>query len=236
LLGGELDPVVRGQWPGYRRGPVNDVTVSGSYVYVAAGGLQVIDIADAADPHWVGGCLTNGTASGVTLSGNYAYVADGSSLAMIDVSSPAQPQRLGTYATNGWYAAGVAVSGDYAYMADGAGLMTIDISNPAHPYRVGGNSSIARSYGVVLSQGKVFVAAAQDGLVILEMLPFIKSTIHRDCQVQISWEGFGAPVLLQKTARLTAPDWWTIPGSDTTNNMALPASSLDAEFFRLVKP
>ncbi len=57
---------------------------------------------------------------------------------MIDVSNPANPQRVGGCDTSG-RASGVAVSGNYAYVADcGAGLQVIDVSNPANPQRVGG--------------------------------------------------------------------------------------------------
>ena len=58
-----------------------------------------------------------GEAYGVAVSGNYAYVADGAGLEVIDVSNPANPQRVGGYDTSG-YAYGVAVSGNYAYVAD----------------------------------------------------------------------------------------------------------------------
>ena len=59
-------------------------------------------------------------------------------LQVIDVSNPANPQRVGGYDTSG-HAFGVAVSGNYAYVADGAnGLQVIDVSNPANPQRVGG--------------------------------------------------------------------------------------------------
>ena len=51
--------------------------------------------------------------------GNYAYVAlDAAGLAVIDVSNPANPVRVGGYDTSG-NAFGVAVSGNYAYVADG---------------------------------------------------------------------------------------------------------------------
>ena len=75
----------------------------------------------------------------MAVSGNYAYVADGDAgLQVIDVSNPANPQRVGGYDTSG-DAQGVAVSGNYAYVADGgAGLQVIDVSNPANPQRVGG--------------------------------------------------------------------------------------------------
>ena len=41
---------------------------------------------------------------------------------MIDVSNPANPQRVGGYDTSG-YAHGVAVSGNYAYVAEWNGAI-----------------------------------------------------------------------------------------------------------------
>ena len=72
-----------------------------------------------------------GMPTGLALSGNYAYMAsDPGGLQVIDVSDPANPQRVGRCDTSG-SALDVAVSGNYAYVADGnAGLQVIDVSNP----------------------------------------------------------------------------------------------------------
>ena len=87
----------------------------------------------------------------LALSGNYAYLADsGAGLQVIDVSNPANPQRVGGYYTNG-FAIGVAVSGNYAYVADyDAGLQVIDVSNPTNCVRVGGYDTSGRACGVAV--------------------------------------------------------------------------------------
>jgi len=57
------------------------------------GRLVALDL----DPVRVGGYDTSGSAYGVAVLGNYAYVADGSAgLQVIDVSNPANPQRVVT--------------------------------------------------------------------------------------------------------------------------------------------
>ena len=83
--------------------------------------------------------VTRGGALDVKLVGDRAYLAVGySGLAVLDVSNPANPVRVGGYDTSG-YAEGVAVSGNIAYVADrDAGLQIIDVSNPANPVRLGG--------------------------------------------------------------------------------------------------
>ncbi len=86
---------------------------------------------------------------------------------MIDVSNPANPQRVGGYDTSG-YAYGVAVSGNYAYVADyDAGLQVIDVSNPANPQRVGGYDTSGSAYGVAVSGNYAYVADGDWGLMIL---------------------------------------------------------------------
>jgi hypothetical protein len=72
-------------------------------------------------------------------------------LQVIDVSKPANPQRVGGQDTSG-QALRVAVSGNYAYVADeAAGLQVIDVSNPASPPRVGGYDTSGEAYDVAVS-------------------------------------------------------------------------------------
>lgn len=87
----------------------------------------------------LGSLDTSGWAQGLTLSGNFAYLADGDAgLQVMDISNPANPQRVGGYDTSE-YALAVVVSGNCAYVADGfSGVQAIDVSNPANPHRVGG--------------------------------------------------------------------------------------------------
>src|SRR5215467_9832305 len=58
-----------------------------------------------------------GPAVAVALQNGYALIAmRDAGLATIDVSNPANPQRVGGYATSG-QARGLAMSGNYAYLA-----------------------------------------------------------------------------------------------------------------------
>ena len=110
-----------------------------------------------------------GVAYGVAVSGNYAYVADwDAGLQVIDVSDPANPQRVGR--CDAWYARGVAVSGNYAYVAgDWAGLHVIDVRNPANPRRVGGYDTPGVAWGVAVSGSYAYVADVDWGLQILRL-------------------------------------------------------------------
>jgi hypothetical protein len=111
VIGGDIDPVLRGEWPGFRRGPARGVAVSGHCAYVATqkGGLSIIEALEPANPQRIGGCDASGEAWGgaiandVTVSGDYAYVAAGD-LQVIDISNPAHPRRVG-----GWRGLGSVV-------------------------------------------------------------------------------------------------------------------------------
>src|SRR6266540_178442 len=117
----------------------------------------------------VGGYDTSGRALGLAVSGNYAYVADElDGLQVIDVSNPANPQRVGGYDT--MYAFGVAVSGNYAYVADyDAGLLVIDVSNPADPQRVGGYDTSGNAWAVAVSGNYAYVGGYDAGLQVIDV-------------------------------------------------------------------
>jgi hypothetical protein len=116
------------------------------------------------------GLGTSGRASEVVLPGNYAYVANEiAGLQVIDVSDPANPQRMGGYDTSG-ESYGVAVAGNYAYVADGtAGLQVIDVSDPANPKRVGGYNTSGSAREVALSGNYAYAADGYAGLQVIDV-------------------------------------------------------------------
>lgn len=63
--GGDIDPVLVGQWPDYyRSGDGDGVAIAGSYADVTVETarspiLQVIDVSDPANPRFVGACMTS---------------------------------------------------------------------------------------------------------------------------------------------------------------------------------
>ncbi len=102
-------------------GPIQDISVSGSYVFVASynEGLRIVDITDPESPLEVGFIDTQDRAMGVTVSGDYAYVADAyNGLRIINVTDPAHPVETGYLNTDG-YSRDVAVSNSTDYQADG---------------------------------------------------------------------------------------------------------------------
>ena len=116
---------------------VNEVVVSGDYVYVADGesGLRFIDISTPSDPVEVSSYNVPATPYGsAEISGDYAYVASSASgFHVIDISDSENPREVGFLDVS---VKNVAVSGDYAY-AGRYELNVVDISDPESPQQVG---------------------------------------------------------------------------------------------------
>jgi hypothetical protein len=162
-------------------------------------------------------------------------------LQVIDVSDPANPQRVGGYDSGS--ARDVAVSGNFAYVAAGfGGLEVIDVSDPANPQRIGGNSAFSAS-AVVVNGDKVYVAADSDGLIILNayqprprLAPFFRldpSGFHLLLRA-----GPGQAVRLQWTADLkTWADWQVVSGTGSYQPLVDESAGADSvRFYRAVIP
>ena len=154
--------------PGY----ANNVDVNGNFAYVAAGaaGLQVVGVADHAQPMIVGAIDTPGNADDVKVSGTVAYVADGASgLRLLDVSNPTTPRNLGFFDTPG-EAQGVVVRGNLAYVADGAsGLQIIDVGNAASPSLVGSVDTPGTAKGVDVQGTLAVIADDSAGIQVVDV-------------------------------------------------------------------
>ncbi len=149
-----------------------NVTVNGSYAYVADGstGLEIIDISNPNKPTLAKSYGISGYAEDVAVNGSYAYVAGWSSgLEIIDISSPNSPSNVGNYDTSG-EAWNVVVNGNYAYVADGAsGLQIINISSPNNPILAGHYDTAGEANDVAVNGNYAYVADGDNQLVILHI-------------------------------------------------------------------
>jgi len=117
---------------------VHSVYVSGSYAYLADGGvgLGIIDVSTPSAPYEIASCKTPGFAENVYAAGSYAYVADGcEGFRIIDISKLSSPFEVGYYNKLNWWVYSVYVSGLNAYLAEG-GLRIINVSTPFTPSEV----------------------------------------------------------------------------------------------------
>lgn len=211
---------LKGQWPGYARGIAKDVAVQGKYAYVAAdaGGLQVIDISDPANPRRVGGC-DSGSAESVAVSGNYAYLADyWQGLLVIDITDPANPQRVGSHfggfdrtMYDSW---AVAVSGSYAYVLGdwGSPFHVLDISDPANPVPRGSLPSFAWGSDVAVAGNYAYVADYGGGLHVIDITdpasPQRVGGIDKPEQPAGTSHIQGQHLVVSGNYAYVAQDWW----------------------------
>ena len=155
-------------------GFANNVDVSGSYAYVAAGasGLQIVDVSNRAVPVIAAAFDTPGNANDVKVVGNLAFIADGvAGLRIIDVSNPTAPVAVGSLDTPGdaW---DVAVTSNRAYVADGAsGLRIIDVRVPAQPVLLGSIDPAGIQKGVEVDPARqlAVLASGTSGLHIVNV-------------------------------------------------------------------
>jgi hypothetical protein len=150
------------------------VAIRGNFAYVVEDSsvMHILNIADPSNPVKVGSChVLNGSTFGIAVSGNYAYIADssGSSLRVIDVSSPSSPYEVGRLHTPD-SCIDIAIRGDYAYVAGyEEGLFIIDISNPLSPSEVSVYDTPERAWGIEVSGDYAYVADQEGGLRIIDI-------------------------------------------------------------------
>jgi hypothetical protein len=149
-----------------------DVDVEGGYAYVAndSSGLRVVDVSTANAPVEVGYYDPSWYAEGVSVVGSYAYVAAcGQGLRILDISSPAIPTEVGNLGIYEYCAEEVSVAWKYAFLAGrGNGVKVVDVTNPTKPTMIWGyGTTDARD--IALSNGFIYVADADNGLVILRI-------------------------------------------------------------------
>jgi hypothetical protein len=107
------------------------------------------------------GILESGTIHDLTVQGNYAYAGFGSTLLVIDITDPADMQRVASLPLAGEIQAIEADQGYLYVSSNGSGLWIIDIQNPLAPVKTGfypsQSSSLLAVHGdfVYISMGNV---------------------------------------------------------------------------------
>ncbi|MBA7486600.1 MAG: hypothetical protein GH155_01705 [Spirochaeta sp.] len=148
--------------------PVN-VAMKGDYAFVAAGanGLNIVDIADPANPRMLA-ALTTTDARAVDCRDNYVYLADGSrGVKIIDISEPGKPVQVGARKT--FAAQDLKLRGNYLYVADGEkGLKVLNISDPRYPVRVFSFDTF-NALSLTLREDYIYLADGDQGLKIFDI-------------------------------------------------------------------
>ncbi len=150
-----------------------DSIIRGSYIYLAMDdgyndNLEIVDISDRDNPVLAastGSLYRRGT--GLAINGNYLFLAENSngssvdsSLAIVDITNPAQPQIVVSHTITGSLET-LAMVNDYVYLG-GQGLRIVNVSDPLNPvdsgaYRISGDRGY--NYEVTAKNGQLYVSA-----------------------------------------------------------------------------
>ena len=117
------------------------VAFDGNYAYVAGGAsysLYVVNVANASAPALVGTAPLTTQATRVTVAAGRAFVpVEDGTLAIVDISDPADPFQSATFDAAG-VPFDVVVNGTTAYVAEGYyGVEILDVSQPDNPQLLG---------------------------------------------------------------------------------------------------
>jgi len=110
-----------------------------------------------------------GSVNAVSVQGNYAFVGMGPELAVLDVTIPGDPRRVG-YLVLEDMVADVYVANGYAYVTLGAsGMDIVDVSNLARPVVAGFYRSPGGAGAIVVVGRYACIAAGGDGLRVVDV-------------------------------------------------------------------
>ncbi len=132
---------------------------------------------------WNPGGVLNG-ARHVTLGGDYAYIAANAGLVVVNLSDPMKPRLVATIALPDVRAS--ALQFRYLFVTDARGVEVVDVTKMEHPHLVEGASfPLANAQRLYVARTYAYVAAKQDGLVILD----VKNPEHPKLYQKVTFDG-----------------------------------------------
>ena len=139
------------------------------YVGSDPGGIQVVEVLEAAAPEALGSLDTPGQLSKLFFSGQYAYLADGSGVHLLPTVNPRWLVLQSTWLTPG-SASGVIVVDDFLYIADGdSGLRVIDYTNFFSPVEAGYLKPAAAVKDIVGAGNYGYALLADQSIIALDL-------------------------------------------------------------------
>jgi len=141
-----------------------------AYLGYLQGGLEVLDLRDAAGLRTVGFAQSPGRLSDVAVSGAYAYAAgDDAGLEIFDIADPADPRRLGAVAgTDG--ARDISLAGRLLYLGCRShGVRILDVSIPEHPVVTGVFDNGGVTCGVQAVGDRLFTVDREQGIEVFDV-------------------------------------------------------------------
>ncbi len=150
-------------------GECRGIGVAGNLGYFAdAGGLQIIDFSDLANPVLIGS--TQEWAGSVDLQGNLAYVAQGPpGWKIYDVSNPAHITVVSAVQDPSSFPVDIKVVGGLAYVAQADGLWIYNVSNPTSPVLLSKYISSGTYSTLDIASHRVYLSKGEFGFEVLDV-------------------------------------------------------------------
>lgn len=157
---------------------VEDITVSGSFAYLADNfintpgnethGLYVVDVSTPSQPKQAGFVKISSLQT-VHASGAYLYVGTPSRLYIYSLADPKNPVEVGVYGPAN--VTDVHVQGSYAYVADKTGgLLIVNVTNKSLPTLTGSvNPPGDHTQGVFVDGSYAYVTDTDSGLAVVSV-------------------------------------------------------------------
>lgn len=176
--------------------PVTDIALHEDYAYLCAESLIVVEL-DRFIP--IAERDMRGSAYRIAVDGSHAYVAalEGG-LHIFDITEPAMPRRISTYATQG-NATEIAPASERAYLLDSrVGVVVLDVSEPNKPKQVEHYANDARPIDAVV-HGDYLYLLDSESLQIIDTHTLTAISrfdgLRYPSEFRLKVAGSGAPVL-----------------------------------------
>jgi len=218
---------------GFPRGEYRDVHIADGRAYLSTdGSVEVIDIADPANPTYLGTYSILNARKAETI-GDIGYVASFSGLHILDVSEPGSPE-VGFVATVG-SARSVVVEQGLAYIADEfldqasgtSGLRIVDVSDPTSPELIGSVNLIGPTLDLVVDQGLVYTADGFFGFHVVDVSQPENPTVIGGFDTQ--WDAVDLDVQDGVVYVADSLSFLVFDASDPSSIELLAAEDIDAE-------
>jgi hypothetical protein len=216
---------------------VRTLALADHYLYVAdaQAGLQILDLADPANPILVGSQNELSTTGKAILALRTAYVPSVNGLEIWDLFNPVEPQRLVSFGIPTG-AIRAAVSGDYALVSDGYyHTWLLDVSNPVAPVEtarldiVASSMAITGTVGDIDSSAHAYLGTAKcdpvpewgcdSSLAVVDLSQPVTPTVVQ----QLAFQGVPKAILLYGQRAFIAG-----PSSDTSSSSFLAVYNIRA--------
>ena len=125
-----------------------------------------------------------GPTTSIHVQGNHAYLGHRSEFAILDISKPARPKRIGYLLLS---TLDMVVEGEIAYVAGCDGLAIVDVSRPANPRVLGFMPTSHSAIGIAKTGGIAVLVVYKEGLHIINVSepskPRLASVVPMDSRV-----------------------------------------------------